>query len=416
MNHEDFRLSDYKMFETRVFRDVIHGYITVEYWPIWKLINTSAFQRLRRIKQLGGVNMVFQTAEHSRFVHSLGVYEVARRMLDSDDIDNALNDYEKLCVLCAALLHDVGHGPYSHSFEQVIGMRHEIMSVRIIREDDEISSILSAIDPDLPMDVANVIDKKADKPVMVQMISSQLDADRMDYLLRDSYFAGVTYGQFDMSRILRTVRVCDNRLVFKESGIQAIEDYMLARYYTYWQVYYHPIGLSYEHLIHAIMNRLKDLKDSDYCFKTDLSLLWPVLDGDFSVAQYLRLDEVIVGYLFECLSQEDDFIVRDLSRRLINRQLLKTITWESDEQLERIKRLSDEAGYDHKYYVFDDKMMQVFYENDAPNSHISEIDLLEPDGTIHSLLEKSEIVQAIVGGKPKQDAKIFYVKEIKEKV
>ena len=119
-------LEDYRLFDTKVFRDVVHDYIRVEYMPIWKLINTKEFQRLRRIKQLGGTSMVFPSAEHSRFVHSLGVYEITRQMTELDQVKNHLTDYERLTVLCAALLHDLGHGPFSHSFEGIFQYNHEM--------------------------------------------------------------------------------------------------------------------------------------------------------------------------------------------------------------------------------------------------------------------------------------------------
>jgi len=414
MDHQSFKLDKYKMKETRVFRDVIHGYITVDYYPIWQLINTRAFQRLRRIKQLGGTCMVFHTAEHSRFVHSLGVYEIVRKMLQMEEITSHLNDYQQLTVLCAALLHDIGHGPYSHSFEQVMEMPHETMSIRIILEDEEISGLLSSVHQHLPQDVANVLRKKADKPLMVQMISSQLDADRMDYLLRDSYFAGVTYGQFDMSRILRTLRVKDERIVFKESGVQAIEDYILARYYMYWQVYYHPVGLSYEHIFHSIMTRIRDLAAHDYVFKTDMNELAPLLKNQYTVEQYISLDESVLTYYIQRFTKEDDFILSDLSKRFVNRRLLKFETLKDHAQLDNIKTLSDAAGYDHRYYVADEQMIQVLYVYDAPGTSISEIEILKEDGTVHSLMEESEIVQAIVNGKPKQEAKVFFVRELKE--
>lgn len=259
-------LEDYRLFDTKVFRDVVHDYIRVEYMPIWKLINTKEFQRLRRIKQLGGTSMVFPSAEHSRFVHSLGVYEITRQMTELDQVKNHLTDYERLTVLCAALLHDLGHGPFSHSFEGIFHYNHEEMTTALIRGHTEVHEVLSQVDPHLPEDVARIIEKKADKPMLVQMISSQVDADRMDYLLRDSYNCGVTYGQFDLSRILRTMRIVDNRIVFKSSGVQAIEDYILARYYMYWQVYYHPVSRSYEQVLGSVMKRVKDLYKQNYTF------------------------------------------------------------------------------------------------------------------------------------------------------
>lgn len=249
---EDFQLTSIELNEKRVLRDAIHDYIHVDHLLIWYLINSKEVQRLRRIKQLGGTYQVFQSAEHSRFAHSLGVYQVVRKMLETECLDECLNDYDKLCVMCAGLLHDIGHGPFSHSFEGVFYHDHEEMTIRMILEESEVHDILYDFYEELPQDVASIIAHTHPNRILIQMVSSQLDADRMDYLLRDSYMTGTTYGHFDMSRILRTMRVIDGKLVFKESGVQAIENYILARYHMYWQVYFHATARSYEHLLQAI--------------------------------------------------------------------------------------------------------------------------------------------------------------------
>lgn len=414
MNKQSFRLEAVRLFESKVFRDAIHGYIHVEYLPIWSLINTSAMQRLRRIKQLGGTYMVFQSAEHSRFTHSLGVYEVVCKILSLEQVRDHLSDYEKLCVMCAGLLHDVGHGPFSHSFES-IGGNHEEMSIRIIKEDPQIVSILSQIDPEMPADVAAIIEKKA-KPLLVSMVSSQLDADRMDYLLRDSYSCGVTYGEFDMSRILRTLRIQDDRIVFKASGVQAIEDYILARYHMYWQVYYHPTIRAYEHLLQAIMRRFIDLYQDGYHFQSDISDLIPVITQKCTVEEYERLDESIMMYHFSCFMREQDPILSDLSERFLNRHLFKYKSLTSPEAYHHIEAISDAQGFDHRYYVTSDFAKNVPYRHYEISDHSAEIEILDDDGQVVSLPERSEIVSAIIHAKAKEDAKVFFVKEIKNLV
>ncbi|MEE0820740.1 MULTISPECIES: HD domain-containing protein [unclassified Catenibacterium] len=405
-------LEDYRLFDTKVFRDVVHDYIRVEYMPIWKLINTKEFQRLRRIKQLGGTSMVFPSAEHSRFVHSLGVYEITRQMTELDQVKNHLTDYERLTVLCAALLHDLGHGPFSHSFEGIFHYNHEEMTTALIRGHTEVHEVLSQVDPHLPEDVARIIEKKADKPMLVQMISSQVDADRMDYLLRDSYNCGVTYGQFDLSRILRTMRIVDNRIVFKSSGVQAIEDYILARYYMYWQVYYHPVSRSYEQVLGSVMKRVKDLYKQNYTFKSSFPLLVPFLEDSFTPEQFVRLDETSLLYYIRCFMDEDDTILKDLSTRLLERELFKYRTLKGDEDYENTRKICIEEGLDPRYYVTSDAIMnQVPYKR-MEVRHANEVEILKQDGTISSLPEESEIVQAILLGKAKQDQKIFSTRQV----
>ena len=231
-----------KTSEVKVLRDPIHGYIHIDLQVVWDVINTSWFQRLRRIRQLGGASLVYHCAEHTRFAHSLGVYEIVRRMVtEVTDIKDTLSDYEKVCVMLAGLLHDIGHGPFSHTFEGITTTSHEEFSCRIIEEDTDVHKVLEEAMPGLAKDVADVIRHEAKNPLLSQMISSQLDADRMDYLLRDAYFTGTAYGQFDLERILRTIRIQDgNTLVVKESGVYAVENYIMSRYHMYWQVYYHP--------------------------------------------------------------------------------------------------------------------------------------------------------------------------------
>ncbi len=197
-----------KLSEIKVLRDPIHGYINIEYEVIWKCIDAKEFQRLRRIHQLGGNFQVYPSAEHSRFSHSLGVYEIVRRMLNEvKSLKEELSEYEKVSVMLAGLLHDVGHGPFSHAFEHVTEFNHEEYTAKIILENTQINQILNEVNPKLAQDVVNIIEHKHENDILNQIVSAQLDADRMDYLLRDSYFSATSYGQFDLERILRTLRV-----------------------------------------------------------------------------------------------------------------------------------------------------------------------------------------------------------------
>ena len=238
-----------------VFRDPVHDYIHVQHQIILDLINSSEFQRLRRIKQLGTSSLTFHGAEHTRFTHSLGVYEITRRICDKfqrnyatqTPDDGGWDDNERLVALCAALLHDIGHGPYSHTFEHIFKTNHEEITVAIITSPEtEVFKVLAKISEDFPAQVASVIQKTYPNPQVVQLISSQIDADRMDYLLRDAYHTGVNYGTFDLTRILRVIRPYKDGIYFQLSGMHAVEDYIVSRYQMYMQVYFHPVSRGME--------------------------------------------------------------------------------------------------------------------------------------------------------------------------
>ena len=248
--------------ERKVLRDPIHGYIHIEYQLLWELLQTREFQRLRRIHQLGGNYYVYHTAEHSRFAHSLGVYEIVNRMVhEVEDMRNGLSEREKIIAMSAALLHDLGHGPFSHFYESLTQKRHEEVSVDVILDPhSQIHQVLTSYELDLPLEIVAILRHQHPVFVLNQIISSQLDADRMDYLLRDAYETGTSYGTFDLERILRTLRVCDHRLCIKESGIHSVEDYIMARYHMYWQVYLHPDAKAFELLISKFYQRYAQIK------------------------------------------------------------------------------------------------------------------------------------------------------------
>lgn len=413
---ESFTLKSNELKESKVFRDAIHGYIHVEHMIIWQLINSEQMQRLRRIKQLGGTFQVFPTAEHSRFTHSLGVYEIVRKMLDTECLKDSLSDYDKLCVMIAGLLHDIGHGPFSHSFEHVYNENHEYITIRMILEDSDVHHILSSLYYQLPHDVASIINKTHNNPILIQMISSQLDADRMDYLLRDSYMTGTTYGQFDMSRILRTMRLYNGRIVFKKSGVQAIENYILARYHMYWQVYLHPTSRSYEQLLISIFTRMRDLYKKGYKFKTDMKYLMPFLNNEMSIKEYCCLDEMVIEYYFREFTLEDDDILSDLCDRFLNRKLLKYKELKDNKEYEKIQSISDNKGFNSRYYVFSDSQTKVPYHYHGMSGNLNEIEILTNEGLL-PLPEVSEIVEAIVYSKKhKEDHKVFFPKEIKNEL
>lgn len=203
----------------KVFRDPVHNYIHINQRVIYDLVNSREFQRLRRIKQVPTTAFTFHGAEHSRFSHCLGVYEIARRVTEIFDerYSDVWKSEESLLTMTAALLHDIGHGAYSHTFEKLFDTDHEAITQEIIcNPDTEINQILIRVSPEFPEKVASVINHTYPNKQVVQLISSQIDCDRMDYLLRDSYFSAANYGQFDLMRILRVIRPVSDGIVFEK--------------------------------------------------------------------------------------------------------------------------------------------------------------------------------------------------------
>lgn len=407
MNPKAYKLKYTKLADNKVFRDAVHNYIYVDQPVLLELINSREMQRLRRIKQLGGTHQVYQSAEHSRFCHSLGVYFIVRKMLFNSEIGEYINDYDKLTVMCAALLHDIGHGPFSHCFEGAFGLNHEEYTIKIINGNSEVNSILERFEPGFSRKVSSVIEKTHPNKILIQMVSSQLDADRMDYLLRDSYFTGTTYGQFDLYRILRVMKVFENKIVYKVSGVQAIENYILARYHMYWQVYYHPTSRSYEQLMISIFRRMRDLYEKGYEFG-DIRYLLPFLKGEVDEVAYTKLDESIVLYYFRLLSEGKDKILADLCNRFLERKLFQYEDLKGRAEKAKIIDLYEKKGFDSRYYVVSDDQSQIPYLYYDNGDIISEIEILV-DHKLKVLPEVSEIVGAITNSKKnKIDHKIFY--------
>ena len=162
------------------------------------------------------------------------------------------------------------------------------------------------VSPDFPEKVAEVIEKTSEKKLVVSFISSQIDADRMDYLQRDAYFTGVSYGQFDMERILRVMRPQEDQVVIKKSGMHAVEDYIMSRYQMYWQVYFHPVSRSAEVILTKILHRAKQLSEENYAFKNDPIHFYTLFTDQVTLEDYLKLDEAVIMYYFQIWQEEDD--------------------------------------------------------------------------------------------------------------
>ncbi|RDW22301.1 hypothetical protein CWR48_00915 [Oceanobacillus arenosus] len=407
---------DEQLSEEKVFKDPVHRYVHVRDRVIWDLIATPEFQRLRRIKQLGTTNLTFHGAEHSRFNHSLGVYEIVRRIINNFQDRPHWNKEERLLCLCAALLHDLGHGPFSHSFEKVFKLDHEYFTQQIIVGDTKVNQVLERVNPGFSRDVADVIAKTYKDKLVVSLISSQIDADRMDYLQRDAYFTGVSYGHFDMERILRVMRPIEDQVVIKSTGMHAVEDYIMSRYQMYWQVYFHPVTRSAEVILSKILQRAKVLFEAeDFAFKLEPKHFLSFFNEDVKLADYLKLDDSIVFYYFQQWQEENDTILCDLCERFMNRHLFKYVEYSPNQPIDKWMELSGlfvEAGIDPEYYLVLDSSSDLPYDFYRPGEEGERlpINLLMPDGEVKELSRQSDIVEAI-SGKRRTDHKLYFPKD-----
>ncbi|MCW6682486.1 HD domain-containing protein [Aerococcaceae bacterium NML160702] len=412
----------------KVFRDPVHDYVHIQDKVIIDLINSREFQRLRRIKQLGTSSYTFHGAEHSRFNHSLGVYETARRIVDKfersfpsqAEHDGLWDTSERLIALCAALLHDIGHGPFSHTFEEIFNTNHEKLTQLIITSPEtEINRILRRVSDDFPDKVASVINKTYPNQQVVQLISSQIDADRMDYLLRDGYYAGVSYGTFDLTRILRVIRPFNDKIVFDFSGMHAVEDYIISRYQMYMQVYFHPVSRGMEEVLQNLFSRAK------YCYlhkpedmRYPIDFLKPFLLGNWTLQDYLKLDDHIMSNFFAHWREDNDAILADLANRFLCRKPFKSIIVNPEEKTElatAVREVLFDAGYDAQYYFGENSSFDLpydYYRLDTKTNR-TQIELITKNNQIVELSKVSPLVNSLAG-KVRGDYRIYFPKELLE--
>ncbi|MFL2079208.1 HD domain-containing protein [Marinilactibacillus psychrotolerans] len=415
MSADKFERIDRLPFE-KVFKDPVHDYIHVRHRIILDLIDTKEFQRLRRIKQLGTAQFTFHGAEHSRFSHSLGVYEITRKIVDmfernySDEWDPNM----RLVTLCAALLHDLGHGPFSHTFEKIIGSDHEKFTTDIIlSEETEIHEVLSRVSPDFPNQVASVITKEHENPQVVQLISSQIDADRMDYLQRDAFFTGATYGAFDLSRILRVIRPYENGIAFQYQGMHAVEDYIVSRFQMYMQVYFHPASRGMEVTLDRLLYRAKFLYQEEKLYP-HFSLLDPFFKDDYTIEDYLRLDDSVLQTAINLWTTSDDAYLSELSTMFLNRRPFKSVAYDKGRDEPIIEKLRDIVGnlkYDKELFTRINSSSDLPYDYKLKSK--TPIHLMQADGSLIELSEASPIVKSL-SGNLHGDHRLYVPKEFLE--
>lgn len=330
-----------------VIRDVLYGDINIDDEIIESLIRTKEMQRLRGIKQLGLTYLIFPGAEHSRYTHSIGVYHLATQIVEVLEQKSGMrfDKNEKKGLYAACLLHDLGHGPYSHASEYFFAYDHEQMTVDIIKnENTQIHNILK--DQEFYEDVIKFVEKKHSNKLLNGILSSSIDADRMDYLMRDSYYCGVSYGKFDLQRLLKTIDVDDDKIVFLEKGVHTIEDFLLSRYHMFNQVYLNDKSSGYELLVSEILKRISDLNEENYKFKTDLSVLLNFYDTDeIDVEDFIELDDMKLYHIIsELRNNEKDPMLFDLCSAFLDHEKLVI------DEPEKCKYIWKMAKYTKKVY------------------------------------------------------------------
>jgi HD superfamily phosphohydrolase len=408
------------MSKIKIFNDPVYGFITIPRDIIFQLIDHPYFQRLRYIKQLGLTSLVYPGALHTRFHHALGALHLMHMAIDNlrgKGVEITDDEYVGACI--AILLHDIGHGPFSHALEQILvkEVHHEDISLMFMnRLNEEFGGRLTlAID---------IFTGRHPKKFLHQLVSSQLDTDRLDYLRRDSFYTGVSEGSIGSDRIIMMMDVRDMELVIEDKGIYSIEKFLMARSFMYWQVYLHKTVISAEQLIVKILQRAQYLSlQGNKLFATDafaFFLIEKINKTLFSanpkvLDTFARLDDVDVLASIKNWVTHSDIILSALCKKMINRDLFRIELLKEPPAPDKIAYLKEKAAVhygissdDASYFVFSDMVENRMYTTDT-NVNIK---ILLKDNSVKDLAEVSD--QFDVTGVNRSITKYFlcYPKEL----
>lgn len=364
----------------KIFNDPIYGFITIPNEQIFDLIEHKYFQRLRRISQMGLSYLVYPGAHHTRFHHAIGCMHLmhkAIQVLRFKGIE--ISEEEEKALLSAILLHDIGHGPFSHAMEHSIvnGVSHEYISLQFMEAlNKEFNGTLTL--------AIKIFKGEYERKFMNQLISGQLDMDRADYLNRDSFYTGVSEGNINSERIISMLNVVDDQLVVEEKGIYSIEKFLLARRLMYWQVYLHKTSLAAEQLLIKVLKRVKELhKRGDVIHAS--SALEFFLDNeigktDFNeqiLETFSRLDDIDILSAMKEWQFHEDFVLSNLCKILLERDLLKIKIKKKPIKEERVQAHLNEfinkynvTENEAKYFVFNGLIENQAYYINKQNIHI----------------------------------------------
>ncbi len=427
----------------KVFRDPIHNLLGFDRGRdqlVLNLVETREVQRLRSIKLMGVSYVVYPGADHNRFSHSLGAAFLMKRIIErmeglkSDSRFRALIKHLRVhreLLLSAALLHDIGHFPLSHLLENFTGTSHEAWTARLLTHPKgEAHQALKAFDKTYPRQLRQIIERVFKPSFAVKLIASQLDVDRMDYLLRDSYHTGVGYGRFDLEWLIHSLRIVEHEgdweiAVDLDKGLRAVESYVLARYYMYQQVYHHKTSRAAGVMILQILKRAAELLVNDErIFVTGPLRTLLVQPERLTPEEFLTLDDIVLAYALREWAESPDEILSDLCRRFLERRIFKTVEIEPKryERLkERLEKLSRSFGFDPRYYLVLDTAIAdpyvdgLFRRSDSKREVGENIYLVDRALRLYELSEHSELIRAIMNRWVRR-ARLCFPEELREGV
>lgn len=408
------------MNKKKIINDPVYGFITIPTELVFDLIQHPYVQRLRYIKQLGMTHLVYPGALHTRFHHAIGAMHLMSLAIDTiRSKGQAISQQEEEAVTIAILLHDIGHGPFSHALEHTIvdGISHEYISKLLMDKLNE------EFDGRLGM-ALDIFNKRYHRKFLHQLVSGQLDIDRMDYLNRDSFFTGVSEGVIGFDRIIKMLDVVDDQLVVEEKGIYSIEKFLIARRLMYWQVYLHKTVIAAEQMLVKILERAKELSGEgrnlfaspcfSYFLKNSLSREEFSTDPR-NLDRFTKLDDNDIFTSIKVWADDSDLILSTLCSHLIERNLYRVEITNDPPPIEKINDLADRvtdefeiSDDDTSYFVFTDTI-----KNNAYSVGDGSIKILMKDGSIQDITTASDNsnLEALV--RTVQKYILCYVKEVK---
>ncbi len=405
----------------KILNDPIYGFITIRYSIILNLIDHPYFQRLNRIKQLGLSYLVYPGAHHTRFHHAIGCMHLMQNALEVLKVkDIEITEDEELGVLIAILLHDIGHGPFSHALEHTLvhGVTHEDISLLLM------DKLNKEFDGKLSLAI-KIFTNKYKKKFLHQLVSSQLDMDRLDYLKRDSFYSGVSEGVVSSDRIINMLNVYEDELVIEEKGIYSIEKFIVARRLMYWQVYLHKTVLSAENLLVEILKRAIYLARNGgdvHCSPVLKKFLYESYDvSEFEESDILenftKLDDSDIYSGIKAWCEHSDFTLSSISKSLINRNLPKVLIQREPFEAERIQSLKNQVK--ESYGITDSEVNHFVISseiaNNAYNALKDKINIKYKDGTIANITEASDNFNIRALTEPVKKYFVCYPKEFRGK-